>query len=118
MLEKSDNLLDKWLTEAENDFKWAEEAILAIQSDDLIAKREILQKLGTEIVLRDHGVEIELSPIFKLVRKTQETVKNESIVFEPNNIHTEKGQKSYFDSLSIQLGAYRDSNSDRGFHKP
>ena len=117
MLEKSDNRLDKWLTGAEDDFKWAEEAILAIQSDDLIAKREILQKLGTEIVLRDHGVEIELSPIFKLVRRTQETVKKEIIAFEPNNIHTEKGQKSYFDSLSIQLGAYWDLNPDREFHK-
>ena len=112
LLDKSDNRLDKWLTGAEDDFKWAEEAILAIQSDDLIAKREILQKLGTEIVLQDHGVEIKLSPIFKLVRRTQETVKKESIAFEPNNIHTEKGQKSYFDSLSLQMGAYWDLNPD------
>ena len=112
MLNKSDDRLNKWLTGAENDFKWAEEAILVIQSNDLIAKREILQKLGTEIILKDREVTIELSPLFKLVRRTQETVKKENIVFEPNNIHTEKGQKSYFDSMSIQLGAYRDSNSD------
>ena len=117
-LENSDNRLDKWLTGAESDFKWAEEAILAIQSDDLIAKREILQKLGTEIVLRDHGVHIELSPLFKLVRRTHETVKKESIVFEPNNNFMKYKQKGYFDPLSIQLGGYWESNPDRRFHKP
>jgi site-specific DNA recombinase len=117
-LENSDTRLDKWLTGAESDFKWAEEAILAIQSDDLIAKREILQKLGTEIVLRDHGVHIELSPLFKLVRRTHETVEKESIVFEPNNNFVKYKQKGYFDPLSIQLGGYWESNPDRRFHKP
>ncbi len=118
MLSNSDNRLNKWLTDTENDFKWIEEAVLAIQSEDLVAKREILQKLGTEIVVQDHGVKIELSPLFKLVRRTQKIVDTENIVFEPNNNLIKQRQKSYFDSLSIQMGAYRESNPNRRFHKP
>ena len=111
-LNKTDNRLDKWLNDAESDFKWAEEAIEVIKSDDLPAKRVILEKLGTEIVLRSTGVEIELSPILKLVRRTNKTLKKDNTSFEPNNSIIEYGQKSYFNPLSLQMGAYRDSNSN------
>lgn len=111
-LNKTDNGLDKWLNDAESDFKWAEEAIAVIKSSDLPAKRIILEKLGTEIILREDGVQIELSPILKLVRRTNKTLEKNSISFEPNNTVAKYGQKSYFDPLSLQLGAYRDSNPD------
>jgi site-specific DNA recombinase len=109
-LNKTDNRLDKWLNDAENDFKWAEEAIEVIKSKDLPAKRVILEKLGTEIVLQSTGVQIELSPILKLVRRTNKTLKEQKVVFEPNNNFIEYGQKSCFDPLSLQMGAYRDLN--------
>ena len=109
-LNKTDNRLDKWLNDAESDFKWAEEAISIIKSDDLPAKRIILEKLGTTIVLQKTGVEIELSPILKLVRRTNKTLKKDNASFEPNNNIIEYGQKSYFDPLSLQLGGYRELN--------
>ena len=111
-LESSDDRLEKWLNNSENDFKWAEEAISVIQGDDLEAKRDILQKLGTEIVLKDLRVDIKLSPLFDLVRRTQKTIEQSKEDFEPNNNYIEKGQKSYFDPMSLRLGAYRDSNPD------
>lgn len=99
-----DNRLDKWMNDTESDFKWAEEAIKTIQGDDLDAKRNILKKLGTEIILKDKEIKVELSPIFKLVRKAHETVAKENIIFEPQNNVAKHGQVSHFDKLSIQMG--------------
>ncbi len=104
-LNKADNRLDKWLNEAESDFNWADEAIAIIQSTDLPAKRVILEKLGTEIVLQTNGVEIELSPILKLVRRVHKTLEQENISFEPRNAIDGYRQKGYFDTLSIPMGA-------------
>lgn len=117
-LGKADTRLDEWLTGAENDFNWVQEALEIMGSDDLLAKRILLQKLGTEIVLKASGVHIELSPLFKLVRRTQEVVKKESIVFEPNKSFIKSDYKSSLDRLPILLGDYRESNPNRRFHKP
>jgi hypothetical protein len=89
-----------------------------MESDDLPAKRILLQKLGDEIVLKASGVHIELSPLFKLVRRTQEVVKKESIVFEPSKTFIKSDYNSNLDRLPILLGDYRESNPNRRFHKP
>lgn len=109
-VEKVDSRLDKWLNDAENDFKWAEEAISIIKSDDLPAKRIIFAKLGSEIILEPKEIRIELSPLFRLVRRTHEIVQKEKLDFEPNNKFIGYRRKSYFDPFTIQLGAYRDLN--------
>lgn len=117
-LGKADTRLDLWLTGAENDFNWVQEALEIMGSDDLPAKRVLLQKLGTETILKTTGIHIELSPLFKLVRRTQEVVKKESIVFEPNKSFIKSDYKPSLDRLPILLGDYRESNPNRRFHKP
>ena len=114
MLEKADTRLDTWLNKAESDFNWSQEAIAIIRdnNNDLPAKRTILEKLGTEIVLQTTGVEITLSPILSLVRRTHKKLEVENILFEPNKTVVDYRQKGYFDTFSIQLGAYRDLNPD------
>jgi hypothetical protein len=88
-----------------------------LNSKDLPAKRIMLEKFGTEIVLETTGVHIQLSPLFSLVRRVHKKIEDEKISFEPNPIVTPYSQKSDLDMLSIQMGAYRESNPNREFHK-
>ena len=112
MLDTTDNRLDKWLNDSESDFKWAEEAIAIIHSDDLPAKRIVLEKLNHGTILNNQGIEIKLSPLFNLVRRTHNKLEEDGIPFEPKKTIEEYRQKGYFDTFSIQLGAYRDLNPD------
>lgn len=73
--------------------------------------------MSAEVALDTTGIRIELSPLFKLVRRTHVTVENETEVFEPNTNLTEERQNGYFDTVSIQMGAYRELNPNREFHK-
>lgn len=117
VLEKTDNRLEQWFSDTESDFNWSQEALDTLHSDNLPAKREILIKLSESITMRHTGLDIELSPIFKTVRRTHKIAQEENIDFGRENIFIRKRQNGYFNPLSIKLGAYRDLNPDWEFHK-
>ncbi len=95
----------------------AETAQEKINSSDEETQRNVLENLGSNFILKDKILTLDLEEIFKGVQTASKEIKKLHRRLEPVKNGFNKGDYAEMYSSSLLLGAHRESNPNWKFHK-
>ena len=89
--------MDNWLERAEEALIFAQNAKLAFENGTLQRKREILNTLGSNLLLKDRKLRINLENCLLPMQKVDTGSGNKKSGFEPLNLRVDKRKNRAFD---------------------
>lgn len=103
--------MEKWVELSERTFNFARYASLWFKNGDMETKRAIFSCLGSNLLLKERTMSIDLHKPFKLIFDNLDKVEREVLKVRTSENEAYKGQKVFFDPKLLTLRRRRDSNS-------
>ena len=86
LLKDTDKRVDNWLERAEEALMFAQHAKLAFENGSLQRKREILNALGSNLLLKDRKLRINLENCLLPMQRIHSALGSKKSGFEPQNL--------------------------------
>lgn len=102
--------MEKWVELSERTFNFARYASLWFKNGDMETKRAIFSCLGSNLLLKERTMSIDLHKPFKLIFDNLSKVEREVLKVRTPENEAYKGQKVFFDPKLLTLRRRRDSN--------
>jgi hypothetical protein len=113
LLNDAQDRANTWLERADNLFSFAKTAKTRFENGTITEKKEIIQALGSNLLLKDKNLFIKLSRPFEILKALAPEVRVLNCIFEPvspyDNYH--KNNENYFFSGGISSGGDSYDNS-------
>ncbi len=110
LLNDAQDRANTWLERADNLFSFAKTAKTRFENGTITEKKEIIQALGSNLLLKDKSLLIKLSPPFEILKALSPEVRVLNSVFEPvlqEDLSSSVGQED--SRIEVWLGR-KDSN--------
>ena len=109
-LRDTEDRTDKWIDLTERVFNFATLAREAFQSGNLQTKKEILNAIGQNPILKDGKLSIQANIWLQPIKEAYPVLEAEYLRLEPMKTTINKGQNEAFDLVRSALRRDRDSN--------
>lgn len=113
-LEDTDGRATRWRELAERAFLFSREAKERFESGSLEDKREILVALGSNLVLKDKILRIQLQKPFDLIEEGLQALRSKNSPFEPQIFRVTANENGGREAVILKWCARRDSNPISG----